>query len=58
MHLLSIKNITVRKNALWYGNSLLVAKRLRRNLERKWRKSKSELDLTAYKTQCMHVNND
>ena len=34
----------------------MVAKRLRRKLERKWRKSKPELDLTAYKTQCMHVN--
>ena len=56
MHLLFIKTLLSEKNALWYDNSLLVAKRLRRKLERKWRKSKSELDLTAYKTQCMHVN--
>ena len=38
------KIITVRKNALWYDNTLLSAKRLRRKLERIWRASKSIAD--------------
>ena len=50
------KIITVRKNALWYDNTLLSAKRLRRKLERKWRETKSISDYREYRNQSIAVN--
>ena len=50
------KIITVRKNALWYDNTLLSAKRLKRKLERKWRETKSISDYREYRNQSIAVN--
>ena len=50
------KIITVRKNALWYDNTLLGDTRLKRKLERKWRETKSISDYREYRNQSIAVN--
>ena len=49
------QTITVRPNARWYNEQLRDAKHVRRQLERKWRHSKTESDHEAYRIQCSIV---
>ena len=41
-----------RHNTPWYNSTVRDAKRLRRKLERRWRKTRSEPDREAYRYQC------
>ena len=50
------KILTTIKNALWYDNTLLSAKRLKRKLEQKWRETKSIIDYKEYRNQSIAVN--
>ena len=47
--------IIVRPEAPWYNVNITEAKRLRRQLERKWRSSKSRSDRIAFVNQCKSV---
>ena len=49
------RTITVRPHARWYNEQLRDAKHVRRQLERKWRHSKTESDHEAYRKQCSIV---
>ena len=49
------KVITVRASALWYSDKIDAGKKLRRKLERHWRKTKSLDDYNAYLLQCRRV---
>ena len=49
------QTITVRPHARWYNEQLRDAKHVRRQLERKWRHSKTESDHEAYRKQCSIV---
>lgn len=51
------RTITIRPKALWYNTNITEAKRHRRQLERRWRFSKSLSDRTAFVNQCKVVNN-
>ena len=42
----------------FYNTDLRNGKRLRRKLERKWKKSGNEIDLQIYKSQCQLLNNE
>ena len=48
--------ITIRNNAPWYSDEIAIAKRLRRKLEQKWRRSRLECDRLEYIPQCGMVN--
>ena len=48
--------IIVRPQAPWYNANITEAKRLRRQLERKWHSSKSLSDRIAFVNQCKAVN--
>ena len=50
------RTIIVRPQAPWYNVNITEAKRLRRQLERKWRSSKSLSDRIAFVNQCKAVN--
>ena len=50
------KIFTVRKKTLWYDNTLLGDKCLRRKLERKWRQPKSIVGYREYRNQSIAVN--
>ena len=51
------KTIKIRKRAPWYNNEIQCAKRERRRLERKWRKSHNNtLYCKEFKQQCITVN--
>ena len=50
------KTVSVCRRLPWYNEEIRLAKRLRRRLERKWRKSGSVQDRTIYLTQVHHVN--
>ena len=50
------KTITVRPSAPWYNSKIDEEKRKRRKLERRWRKSRLEIDRQLYKDQCKLVN--
>ena len=43
-------------NAPWYNNNIRSAKRQRRKLERRWRKTRLECHREAYREQCSTVN--
>ena len=49
------KVITVRASAPWYSDEIDAGKKLRRKLERRWRKTKSLDDYNAYLLQCRRV---
>ena len=49
------RTITVRPHARWYNEQLRDAKHVRRQLEQKWRHSKTESDHEAYRKQCSIV---
>ena len=53
---MSAKSLLSEKNALWYDNTLLSAKRLIRKLERKWRETKSISDYREYRNQSIAIN--
>ena len=44
-----------RHHTPWYNSTVRDAKRLRRRLERRWRKTQSEPDREAYRSQCQVV---
>ena len=44
-----------RHHTPWYNSTVRDAKRLRRKLERRWRKTQSEPDREAYRAQCQVV---
>ena len=48
------KKVIIRPEAPWYNQTILLAKRKRRKLERKWRRTKFEKDRQQYIEQC-HV---
>lgn len=48
--------ITLRPSASWYNESINEAKRKRRRLERRWRKSRLCIDRQLYAEQCKAVN--
>ncbi|XP_028395747.1 uncharacterized protein LOC114519775 [Dendronephthya gigantea] len=50
------REITLRPKAPWYTDEINVQKRKRRQLERKWRKTKMNADRNLYKQQCYVVN--
>ena len=45
------KAITIRSEAVWYTEEIHEARRIRRKLERKWRKSGLEVDFQIYTSQ-------
>lgn len=47
--------VTIRPHSPWYTEPLRDAKRLRRQLERKWRRHNRDIDLRAYRVQCAVV---
>lgn len=49
------KVITVRASAPWYSDEIHAGKKLRRKLERRWRKTKSIDDYNAYLLECRRV---
>ena len=51
------RQITVRPSAPWYTQEVADEKHIRRRLERKWRKSKTQSDRERYVHQCYVVNN-
>ena len=48
--------VTVRPKAPWYNSEIDTAKRLRRKLEHKWLKTKSQIDHDNFGQQCAVVN--
>lgn len=44
--------IPIRPNAPWYSSEVTEQKRIRRNLERKWRSTRSKFDRQYYVNQC------
>ena len=54
--LLKTKTLKTRPSASWYNSEIDVAKRLRRKLERAWRRSRSPDDFQIFKTQKNHVS--
>lgn len=50
------KEIVIRPESPWYNDATLSAKRKRRQLERRWRLTKSHADRVLYKNQCDTVN--
>ena len=53
-----IKQVQLKKKHAvpWYNGEINKGKRLRRKLERRWRKSKQACDLVLFKQQCNVVN--
>ena len=49
------KTISARPSAPWYNNEIASQKTLRRKLERRWRRTKLDIDQQAYTNQCVHV---
>ena len=47
--------VTLRPSAPWYSEEIVAEKRIRRQLERRWRKSESEADKQQYINQCSRV---
>ena len=50
------KKIILRPQSPWFTDDLRAEKQKRRKFERKWRKSHSETDRSAYKKQCAFVS--
>ena len=46
-----VKTITIRSEAEWYTEEIHKARRIRRKLERKWRKTGLEVDFQIYSNQ-------
>ena len=51
------KIITIRDNAKWFNSDLLEAKRIRRKMEDKWKRSKTEENWLCYTTARNKYNN-
>ena len=49
------RTVTPRPHAAWYDEELRDSKQLRRNPERKWRRSQQQSDRDAYRKQCAEV---
>ena len=50
------RNVTIRPSNPWYSNEIAEAKRKRKQLERRWRKTKSEIDRNLFKQQRLLVS--
>ena len=48
---LKTKNMVVRPTVPWYNDNINAAKRLRRKAQRKWRRTKSDIDYIEFKTK-------
>ena len=53
---MKLRIITLRPSASWYNESINEAKRKRRRLEHRWRKSRLCIDRQLYAEQCKAVN--
>ena len=51
------REISLRPQAPWYNDSIRNDKRKKRQLERKWLKSKLTVDENAFREQCRHYKN-
>lgn len=49
------RHVIIRPQAPWYNDDIKAAKRRRRRLERRWRRSRDPVDRTNYKEQCRIV---
>ena len=49
------KEVKIRPNTSWYTSDIAQEKRKRRKLERKWRKSRLQVDRDIFKSQRLHV---
>ena len=49
------KQITVRETAKWYNDEIHTAKQERRRAEKRWRRSKLQVDLDIYRAGCRKV---
>ncbi|XP_072022081.1 uncharacterized protein [Amphiura filiformis] len=54
---LKTRSLSIRTRLPWFNEGIACARRVRRRLERKWRKSQSEHDRTCYLDQ-LHLVND
>ncbi len=54
---LKIKTITIRPSAEWYTEEIDEAKRVRRRLEKRSRRTGLYVDSQQYESQCYHINN-
>ncbi|XP_072025417.1 uncharacterized protein [Amphiura filiformis] len=54
---LKTRSLSIRTRLPWFNEDIACARRVRRRLERKWRKSQSEHDRTCYLDQ-LHLVND
>ena len=50
------KSITLRPRTPWFNNDLLLAKKSKRRLERKWLSSKLVVDYQIYRNHCKNYN--
>ena len=50
------REITIRPQTQWFTEEIRVEKHRLRNLERKWRQTKSEIDRQLYRQQCKNMN--
>jgi len=53
---LRTKSITLRPTCPWYTDELHEAKHIKRNLERKWLKSRLTIDHEIYRNHCAKMN--
>ena len=53
--LLQRKTISARPSVPWYNNEIASQKKLRRKLERRWQRTKLDIDQQAYTNQCVRV---
>ena len=49
------KTVRTRTSTPWYSSEICAARKLKRKLERKWRKTGLPEDFKAFKAQCFHV---
>ena len=49
------KAVRTRTSTPWYSSEICAARKLKRKLERKWRKTGLPEDFKAFKAQCFHV---
>ena len=50
------KYMRAETNTPWYNNTLLTAKRCKRQLERKWRRLQTDVSRQTYRAQCISLN--
>ncbi|XP_072041159.1 uncharacterized protein [Amphiura filiformis] len=55
---LTTREVSLRPQAPWYTESVRASKRAKRQLERKWQKSKLTVDEDAFRNQCRQYKKD